>query len=178
MTFASLPKNLSSLVTFGFNEIGPYYWVGNCKNGIDYYLGQTFRAPAQGWLKRIKIFTSIVFGSCNATLIVYEFDAATLSWKQKLGEAIKHITKAEEGKWVQFELTNLEVDKNGMYAFKVSCSGDGMLAIAECPWSIINPYAEGVEWVGSSKLQEGNFHKDFDVAFQGEIEPSVNGQLI
>jgi hypothetical protein len=35
-----------------------------------------------------------------------------------------------------------------------------------------------VEWVGSSKLQEGNFHKDFDVAFQGEIEPSVNGQLI
>ncbi|MDB5247456.1 MAG: hypothetical protein JWQ40_1850 [Segetibacter sp.] len=178
ITFAPLPKKNSSVIAFGFKEIGPYYWVGNCKNGIDYYAGQTFRAPANGILKSIKIFSSVVYGSSNATLSIYEFDSATYSWKEKRAESTKYITKAHESQWIEFQFPDVEVDKDSCYGFKLSCTGEGMLAIAECPWHITNPYPDGVEWVGSSSLQEGNFHKDFDLAFEGEIEASLNRQFI
>lgn len=178
ITFASLPKNRAAVIAFGFKEIGPYYWVGNCKNGVDYYAGQTFRAPEQGILKSIKLFSSVVDGSTDATLSVYEFDAVNFTWKEKRAEITKFITKAQESQWIEFNLPDFEVQKDGYYAFKLSCKGTGMLAIAECPWNITNPYAEGVEWVGSSYLKEGNFNKDFDLAFEGEIETSSNVQFI
>lgn len=178
ITFTSPPKNRASVIAFGFKEIGPYYWVGNCKNGVDYYAGQTFRAPAQGVLKSIKLFSSVVSGSTDATLSLYEFDAINFIWKEKRAETTKYITKANESQWIEFELPDVEVRKDVYYAFKLCCKGAGMLAIAECPWNITNPYAEGVEWVGSSYLKEGNFNKDFDLAFEAEIEASSNVQFI
>lgn len=178
ITFGGLPKNRASVIAFGFKEIGPYYWVGNCKNGIDYYAGQTFRAPAYGTLKRIRLFSSVVYGSADATLSLYEFDATNFTWKEKRAEATKLITKAQESQWIEFDLKDVEVKKDRYYAFKLCCTGAGMLAIAECPWNITNPYAEGVEWIGSSSTKEGNFNKDFDLAFEGEIEQSSNVQFI
>lgn len=178
MTFAGLPKNRASVIAFGFKEIGPYYWVGHCKNGVDYYAGQTFRAPAYGLLKSIELFSSVVYGSADATLSVYEFDAINFTWKKKRAETTKSITKAQESQWIKFNLPDVEVDKDKYYAFKICCTGAGMLAIAECPWNITNPYAEGVEWMGSSFLQEGNFNKDFDLAFEGEIEVLSDVQFI
>ncbi len=169
ITFANLPKKDASVTAFGVKEIGPYYWVGNCKNGIDYYAGQTFQAPVSGVLKRIKLFSSVVFGASDATLSVYRFDNANHTFKEKQSEITRHITKADENQWINFELPNIQLDKDGHYAFKIECKGDGMLAIAECPWSTPNPYAEGEEWIGSSFSGEGSFHKDFDLAFEGEI---------
>ncbi len=171
ITFTSPPKNRAPLISFGFKEIGPYYWVGNCKN-IDYYAGQTFRAPVEGILKSIKLFSSVVSGSTDAILSLYEFDAVNFAWKEKRAEATKYITQAQESQWIKFDFPDVEVKKDGYYAFKLCCKGTGMVAIAECPWNITNPYAEGVEWVGSSYLQEGNFHKDFDLAFEAEVEAS------
>jgi hypothetical protein len=178
ITFANIPKNSSSVVAFGMKEIGPYYWVGSCKNGVDYYAGQTFQTPSHGKLKRIRLFSSVVYGPSDATLSVFDFDANTYQWKQKRSETTKHVTKALESQWIDFELPEFEVKKGAYYAFKVSCAGGGMLAIAECPWNIPNPYAEGVEWIGSSFAAEGNFHKDFDLAFEGEIEALTNAQFI
>ena len=178
ITFAGLPKNRASVVAFGFKEIGPYYWVGNCNNGVDYYAGQTFRAPAEGILKSIKLFSSVVHGSTDATLSVYEFDPINFTWKEKRAETTKYITKAQESQWIEFNLPDTEVKKGAYYAFKLCCKGTGMIAIAECPWNVTNPYAEGVEWVGSSSLKEGNFNKDFDLAFEGEIEALSNVQFI
>lgn len=178
ITFPSPYKNRASIIAFGFKEIGPYYWVGNCNNGVDYYAGQTFRAPAQGILKSIKLYSSVVYGSTDATLSLYEFDETNFAWKEKRAETTRYITKEQESQWVEFYLPEVEVKKDGYYAFKLSCKGSGMMAIAECPWNITNPYAEGVEWVGSSYLQEGNFHKDFDLAFEGEIEASSNFKFI
>lgn len=177
ITFPTPLKNRASVVAFGFKEIGPYYWVGNSSNGVDYYAGQTFRAPVQGILKSIKLFSSVVYGSADATLSLYEFDELNFTWKEKRAETTKYITKAQESQWIEFDLPDVEVKKDGHYAFKLCCKGAGMVGIAECPWNITNPYAEGVEWVGSS-LQEGNFHKDFDLAFEGKIEESLNVKFI
>ena len=170
-TLSNFRKTNPTLIYFGATDIGPYYWVGLCKNGIDYYVGQTFKAPANGLLSRIKLFPSIVFGATTATLSVYEFDQQNYSWKSKCAEASQFIPKGMEGNWINFDLKGLMVNKNYNYAFKLSAKSGGMLAIAECPWNIINPYADGEEWIGSSQQEEGNFHKDFDLAFEGEIEP-------
>lgn len=178
ITFANLPKNNASVIAFGVKDIGPYYWVGNCKNGVDYYAGQTFLAPASGVLKRIKLFSSVVFGSSDATLSIYKFNIANHTFEEKKSETSRRITKANENQWLDFELGNLRVDKDSYYGFKLECKGGGMLAVAECPWSVQNPYAEGEEWTGSSFTREGSFHKDFDLAFEGEIETSPNTQFI
>jgi hypothetical protein len=178
ITFANVAKNRASLVAFGVKDIGPYYWVGNCKNGIDYYAGQTFQAPASGFLKRIKLFSSVVYGDSSATLSIYKFDSSNNTFQEKQSETTRHITKAHENQWLNFELANLKVDKDSHYAFKVECKGGGMLAIAECPWSVQNPYPDGVEWIGSSFAGEGSFHQDFDLAFEGEIESLSNTQFI
>jgi len=178
VTFANLPKKSESLVTFGVKEIGPFYWVGNCSNGIDYLAGQTFQAPASGMLRRIKLFSSMVYGTTNATVSIYKFDYADHTFKEKQSETTKHITKANENQWIEFELQNVKVDKDSHYAFKIECKGEGMLAIAECPWHIPNPYREGLEWIGSSFAGEGSFHEDFDLAFEGEIDPLLNTKFV
>jgi hypothetical protein len=177
ITFANIPKNNAAVIAFGVKEIGPYYWVGTCKNGIDYFAGQTFQAPASGLLKRIRLFSSIVYGSSDATLSIYAFDNTNHTFKQKQSETTKRITKGHENLWIDFDLPNLLVDKDTHYAFKLQCKG-GMLAVAECPWNTPNPYAEGVQWTGSSLATEGSFHQDFDFAFEGEIETSANAQFI
>lgn len=178
ITFAQHPKNHASMVAFGVKDIGPYYWVGNCKNGIDYYAGQTFQPPASGFLKRIKLFSSVVNGDSNATLSIYRFDNSNNTFQEKQTETSRHITKANENQWLDFELSNLKVDKDSHYAFKVECKGGGMVAIAECPWAVQNPYPDGVEWFGSSFAREGTFHQDFDLAFEGEIEALSDVQFI
>jgi hypothetical protein len=164
-----LSKNSTS-ISFGKKEVGPYYWVGYCQNGINYFAGQTFVTPEAGLLKRISLFPSIVYGNTDATLTVYEFDRVNHTWKQRCAEVKRFVSKAMEGQWTDFELPRLQVNKNGSYGFKLSCNGGGMMAIAECPWNNFNPYREGEEWIGSSQLIEGNFYKDFDLAFEGEIE--------
>jgi len=177
ITLAPIPKIQTSVVSFGYKEIGPYYWIGSAKNGIDYYAGQTFKVPAEGILKRIKLFSSVVHGFTTATLSVYELDARNTKWISKKTETSRSISKAEESQWVEFELPDFEVSKDGYYGFKITCAGAGMLAIAECPWCTPNPYADGVEWTGSSTAKDGNFYQDFDLAFEAEIEALSNAQL-
>ncbi len=170
MKTSYLPTPAAPVTTIiGLKDIGPYYWVGHCLNGIHYYAGQTFKSTSTGRLKSIKIFTSIVYGNSNARLSLYEFDQANHIWKEKKADAYRYITKAMEGEWVNFEFKiNLMKDVN--YAFRISAEGGGMVAVAECTWTKMNPYADGEEWIGSSIKQEGYFHKDFDLAFEAEIE--------
>ena len=178
IAFANNPKDRASVITFGIKEIGPYYWIGSYKNGLNYCAGQTFRAPAFGNLKSIKLFSSVVFGSPNATLSIFNFDADKFIWKQKLAETTKPISTQQQNQWIRFDLEDVKVNKNENYAFKVSSNGEGMLAIAECPWNLLSPYSDGIEWEGNSRLPAGNFHKDFALAFEGEIEELLNSQFI
>lgn len=177
ITFANIFEKDEKLVSFGVKEIGPYYWVGTCRNGVNYFAGQTFRAPAGGVLKRIKLFSSIVYGASNATISIYSFDNTNHAFKEKQSQTTKYVSKANESQWIEFDIPNMKVDKDSYYAFKIQCAG-GMLAVAECPWNIPNPYEEGVEWIGSSSSIEGSFYKDFDLAFEGEIEASPNAQFV
>lgn len=174
----SISKKNTATVAFGHTGIGPYYWVGNCSNGIAYYAGQTFRAPAEGLIKSIKIFSSIVHGTIEATLSIFEFDDYRFLWKNQKAEITRRLNKFNENQWIQFDLPGLMAEKDSSWAFKISCHGNGMIAVAECPWNIVNPYPDGVEWVGSSNKLEGSFNSDFDLAFEGEIETLNDAKFI
>jgi hypothetical protein len=178
ITFANIPKNNGATVAFGVKEIGPYYWLGNCKNGIDYYAGQTFTAPVTGTLKRIQLYASVVYGTSDATLSIYHFNATANTFGLKLTETSRQLSKANENQWIEFLLPEIEVNQDEQYAFKISCTGTGMLAIAECPWNTPNPYPEGVQWTGSSIINQGSFHSDFDFAFEGEIAALPDAKFI
>ncbi len=163
---------INPVVSIGNKTIGPYYWVGHCINGIDYYAGQTFKSTANGKLKRIKLFPSIVYGITDAKLSIYTFDQNSHLWQEKKAEASQHVSKAMEGNWISFEIPEFEVKSGVDYAFKLSCNSGGMLAIAECPWDDFDAYPDGEQWIGSSDSAEGYFHKDFDLAFEAQIEKS------
>jgi len=178
ISFANIPKNNTRVVAFGTKDLGPYYWVGNCENGINHYAGQSFQAPATGLLKRIQLFSAIVHCPSSVTLSIFQFDNTTNTFQTKLTEATTDITREDESKWVDFTISNLRVAKNQYYAFKINCNGTGMFAIAECPWSTTNPYIEGIQWTGSSTIPDGVFHKDFDFAFEGFIEASSDAKFI
>ncbi len=158
-----------NVIAIGAREIGPYYWVGHCKNGIDYLAGQTFTAPANGKLKSIKLFASMVYGDTEASLSVFEFDRQARSWREKKVEVKTFVDKAMEGGWVEFNLPDVPVTNGACYGFKLSCNSGGMLAIAEAPWHTFNSYTGGEQWIGSSIEKEGNFHQDFDLAFEAEF---------
>ena len=172
------PSHHSKTVSFGNSNIGPYYWVGHCHNGVDYYAGQTFQIPEKGVLQKIKLYCSLIQGSPHATLSIYDFDEVNHIWKSKRNETIKTITPSFENQWIEFEIQGIEVHKGECYGFKLTCQKGGMMALAECPWDKPNPYAEGEEWVGSSSLPEGKFQKEFDFAFQGEIDISTKTQFL
>ncbi len=156
--------------TIGNTETGHYYWVGHCKNDVDYYIGQTFKTIGAGKLKSIKLFPTLVYGNTEAHLSIFEFDQTSHSWQQQKGSVKTTITKGMEGNWVNFALDNISVEANKQYAFKLSCNSGGMMAVAECPWHMQDPYNGGEEWVGSSINPIGIFHKNFDVAFLAEVE--------
>jgi len=174
----NIPKNNTVMIAFGSKDIGPYYWVGRSESGVQYYAGQTFQAPASGLLKRLQLFSPVVHRPCSATLSIYQFDNTTNTFRNKLSEINKNITKGDENNWIDFTITDLKVEKNQFYAFKINCTDLGMFAIAECPWSSANPYVEGIQWTGTSTDPEGIFHKDFDFAFEGVIEASANAKFI
>ena len=178
ITFANIPKNNATTIAFGVKEIGPYYWIGSGNTCVRYYAGQTFKIPATGTLKKIKLFFSIVSGDPNTTLSIYSFDNFNYTFLEKFTEVKLAITKADENRWIDFNIPELPVKKDAYFAFKLSCNETGMLAIAECPWNIQNPYRDGVQWTGSSLNEAGSFSNDFDFAFEGEIELSPNAQFI
>ncbi|MGI8951971.1 MAG: hypothetical protein ACR2FN_10350 [Chitinophagaceae bacterium] len=156
--------------TIGNSQGGHHYWVGLCGNGIDYYAGQTFKTPEKGILKKIQIFPEMIVGETDALISVFEFDEKQRSWKEKKAESRLLLDKTMENKWIEFEMNNVMLDNEKNYAFKISCNHGGMMAIAECSWKQIDPYPDGIEWIGSSENPEGRFHPNFDLAFIAEIE--------
>ena len=111
----------------------------------------------------------MVYGTTNATVSIYKFDYADHTFKEKQSETTKHITKANENQWIEFELQNVKVDKDSHYAFKIECKGEGMLAIAECPWHIPNPYREGLEWMALPLLAKAVFTKTLILLLRAKL---------
>jgi hypothetical protein len=170
MKNVSAYSNVKNISTIGNTQTGHHYWIGHIGKEKDFFAGQTFRANKTGALKSISIFPEIIIRDGEAKLTVFEFDAVKREWKGKVAEAVVVINKSMEKQWISFELVNANLDSSKQYAFKVSCSNEGMMAIAESHWKEKNLYKEGAQWTGSSENPAGLFHQNFDLSFIAAIE--------
>ena len=170
MKNVSAYSNVKNISTIGNTQTGHHYWVGRVGKEKDFFAGQTFRAAKTGDLKSISIFPEIIICEGEATLSVFEFDAAKREWKEKVAETIVVIKKSMEKQWLSFELENVKLDDNKQYAFKVTCAKEAMMAIAESHWKEKNLDKEGAQWTGSSENPKGLFHQNFDLSFIAAIE--------
>ena len=152
-------------IIIGNNNTGNIYWVG-INNGIDFFAGQTFKSPGSGNLQHVSLFPSLIIGNPVLQLSLHEFDEATHTWRDKRAECELTITKSMEGAWFKFNLNNTALQVNAHYGFKLRCKS-GLIAIAETPWNFKDIFGE--EWTASSASEKGNFHHDFNLAFQAEI---------
>lgn len=156
--------------SIGLQDIGPYYWIGKCKNGIEYFAGQTFTTYHKAVLKTIKLHPVFVVGFTDMILNLYELNNDKKEWKIVAKETSVFVDKTVEGQWIEFFINDVPLDTSKKYGFKVSCKNGGMIAISENPWNVLDPYKGGEEWVGSSVKPDGVFQKDFDLAFEAIIE--------
>lgn len=156
--------------SIGKQDVGPYYWIGKCNNGIEYFAGQTFNSQSKAVLKTIKIHPVFIVGSTDIILNLFELNNDKKEWKTVAKETSVFVDKTTEGQWIEFAINNVPLDASKKYGFKVRCKNAGMIAISENPWTELDPYKGGEEWVGSSANPEGTFHKDFDLAFEAIIE--------
>jgi len=159
-----------ALSVIGTKQKGPYYWVGHGDNGIEYFIGQTFKSSKSGYLKNIQVFMEMIVGQTGACLSLYEFDKPAYCFAAEKGSCYVPLSQQMENQWVSFEMHNLYLDAQKQYAFKINCNSAGMLAIAECTWQAGNPYPDGEEWIGSSVDPNGVFHPHLGLAFLAEIE--------
>lgn len=157
-------------IVIGNRNIGHYYWIGHCSNGMQYSAGQTFKSAVKGRLKNISVFPEMILGEGDASISLYEFDEQTHSWKHKLAETHLNVGKKHANQWLYFDMGNIVIDNKKHYAFKVNCNHSSMMAIGENHWSEKDPYPDGEEWTASSHNKDGRFHRNFDLAFTAEIE--------
>ena len=170
MKNVSAYSNVKNISTIGNTQTGHHYWVGRVGKEKDFFAGQTFRAGKTGALKSISIFPEIIISEGETTLSVFEFDTAKREWTTKVAETIVVIKKSMEKQWLSFELQNVKLDSNKQYAFKITCTKEAMMAIAESHWKEKNLYKEGAQWTGSSENPKGLFHQNFDLSFIAAIE--------
>ncbi|WP_153799154.1 hypothetical protein [Foetidibacter luteolus] len=161
---------MKKIFTIGNENIGHYYWVGHCPNGTIYSAGQTFKTKTKGKLRNIRIYPEMVLGEGDASVSLYEFEESTHSWKQKLAEKHLSISKKQQGSWMNFDMGDIMLDAAKQYAFKVDCNHSSLMAIGENHWKEKDPYPDGEEWTASTNNTNGRFHRNFDLAFQADIE--------
>ena len=103
-------KNNTSVI--GIKQTGHHYWIGLCANGVDYFAGQTFKSNNKGTLKTIRIFPEVIYGKTDAQISLFEMDERSHEWKEKKAECHLMVDKNMEKKWVDFDLNNVELEKN------------------------------------------------------------------
>lgn len=163
-------SNNKKTILIGNQNIGPSYWIGLSKNGIDYFAGQTFSTPISGIIKTVKLHCSGILGFPTLNISMYSLEKNNHIWKTKLTDSEKELNIIEQNHWIDFDLPNIEMVEEENFGFILKCIKGGMIAISECPWDKPNPYVYGEQWLGNSTDEIGKFQKDFAFAFAVEID--------
>lgn len=162
------PENNKSII-FGNSHSGLHYWIGLLSNGHDYFVGQSFRSPATGRLRSIRILPELILDNTNARLSVFRFDNEHHQCRELLAETIIKLKMSDAKSWASFNSFDLVLEKDQDYCFKIDCSDGKMMAVAECGWDATLCYGDGAQWVGHSANKDGHFFTGFGLTFLAEI---------
>ncbi|HRH61401.1 MAG TPA: hypothetical protein PL045_12565, partial [Chitinophagaceae bacterium] len=128
-----------------------------------------FKVNRSGMLKEISIYSEMVIGEPLATISLFEFDADTKEWKEKVSESSVGLSQQSAKQWIPFPMQSVLVEPGKYYAFKIECNEQGIMAVGECGWKE-DPYKDGMQWLGNSENPEGAFHSRFDLSFAVTVE--------
>jgi len=133
-------------------------WIG-CYPGNKKEIskGQTFLANSGGSLEGIEVLPTFVNQPAEVLLTIHDYDADTRKWGEQLGSAKVSISQSDCGKWIRFNIPNLQLSKGKFYGFKLA-SHNSFIGIAEAVGSAKNPpLSEGREW----KFEDNGYTDSF-----------------
>ena len=108
--------------------------------------GQTFVANKDGLLEQIEVFSDMVTLPGNVTLSLYEFDAASQQWGDRMGSVNLSVNHAYSNQWMSFLMPGLSLQKGKAYGFQLE-SNDTFIGLGEATGSAFQPpFISGKEW--------------------------------
>ncbi len=144
-------------------------WLGHRRaDQKEIVTGQTFIAPAGGYLEAIEVFSSIVANPGEVVMTLYAFDTPTQSWGSPLGTAQVVFNHSLNNQWVAFKIPGLHLTKGTAYGFRLQ-SNDSYVGIGEAVGSAKHPpFTSGKEWKFSSSHSNSDAHSYayFSLAFK------------
>lgn len=159
-------KTTSSRPILSQTENNTTLWIGHL--ATDHLAGQTFSCPSDGLLNNIQIYSAAVTQPGDVLLSLHEFDPATRSWGDPIGESALSLERNDVSRWLRFELDPVNLEKGRHYGFRVR-SENGIIGIGEAASHAHKPFTFGQAWTRDSGLAGEKFFTYFSLAFKVEL---------
>ncbi len=144
-------------------------WIGHLRSeAMDHFAGQTFKAPSEGIINNIQIYSSTVQQPGEVTLTLYEFDPESRAWGPAIGNSTLNLERVDVSRWIKFDLQPVPLFKNATYGFRLQTQ-EALIGIGEAASAARQPFTFGHEWSGDSKNEKGHFFTYFSLAFKVEL---------
>ncbi len=141
-------------------------WIGHLPGHKEHISrGQTFMVDADGDLQTVEVFSNMVKDNGHVVMTVHNFDPNQKSWGPALGSARVEFKKTDSGKWIEFNIPALHLDKGKSYGFRLD-SEDACIGVGEAAGSSKHPpFKTGQEWKFTNN-NKGDSFSYFSLAFK------------
>lgn len=142
---------------------GMLIWLGNSPK-LSKAAGQVFYNVNAAKLASVAVMPQIALQHSTLLIEMYDFDATTNQWLNKLDEAKQAISNADCEEWLFFKMQNRQLASGKWYGFKLFCI-EGQVAFSE-GLHHSNEAKASMQWTAGNAHEKGNFHKDFHLAYK------------
>jgi hypothetical protein len=144
-------------------------WIGHLKTDPnDHFGGQTFICPDDGNLDNIQLYAAAVPCPGDMRLSLHEFDSATKTWGENLGEVTQAIDREDDHQWIRFKLPPIHLKRSESYGFRLETS-NALVGLGEAACDNREPFTFGHEWTADSHDKKGHYLSYFSLAFKVEL---------
>lgn len=142
-------------------------WIGHRPGDmLELVSGQTFLAETDGDLGVIEVFSSKVTEPGKVILTFHEFHPEKNTWGEVLGTAWNYFERADNGKWVAFDLFGVRLEKGKSYGFQLQCTRS-YIGVGEAAGNPNEPpFKSGHEWHFNALDRIGQCISYFSLAFR------------
>lgn len=145
---------------------GMLIWLGNNPK-LSKAAGQVFYNADAAKLASVAVMPQIALQDSTLLIEMYDFDAQTNQWLNKLDEAKQDIGNADCEEWLFFKMQNRQLESGKWYGFKLFCT-EGQVAFSEGLHHSAQAMAS-MQWTAGNATERGNFHKDFHLAYMLQL---------
>jgi len=162
-------KTTPSRPVLSQTESNTTLWIGHLNHDAnDHLAGQTFSCPSDGLLNNIQVFSAAVTQPGDVLLTMHEFDPLNKTWGPVLMESRQLIDRADESRWIRFNLEPMNLLQSRHYGFRLQTE-TGIIGIGEAASHARKPFSFGQEWSNDTSQLRDNFYSYFSLAFKVEL---------